>query len=127
MQWLFGLIKEWLEVYLQGMIVIWSGALVDIPNGWALCDGTQGTPDLSQRFVRNVGGSLVPGQAGGTLDHSHSFAGVGHTHPFIDGPSGWTTGITKRNDITGTGTAHGNTDVTANLPPYYVLAYIMKL
>jgi hypothetical protein len=29
------------------MVVIWAGALVDIPAGWQRCDGTGGTPDLT--------------------------------------------------------------------------------
>lgn len=32
-----------------GGIIIWSGSAV--PDGWALCDGTNGTPDLRGRFV----------------------------------------------------------------------------
>ncbi len=34
-------------------IILWSGAVVDIPTGWKLCDGTSGTPDLSDRFILN--------------------------------------------------------------------------
>ena len=35
----------------RGLIVMWSGAIAEIPPGWALCDGTQGTPDLRDRFI----------------------------------------------------------------------------
>ena len=35
----------------RGVIVMWSGSIADIPQGWALCDGTNGTPDLRDRFV----------------------------------------------------------------------------
>jgi hypothetical protein len=35
----------------KGMIVMWSGDVTKIPTGWALCDGTNGTPDLRGRFV----------------------------------------------------------------------------
>jgi len=34
-----------------GIIVMWSGAIGAIPTGWALCDGTGGTPDLRGRFI----------------------------------------------------------------------------
>lgn len=34
-----------------GAIVMWSGAINDIPKGWVLCDGTRGTPNLSDRFI----------------------------------------------------------------------------
>src|SRR6478609_6250644 len=34
-----------------GVILMWSGAIVAIPAGYALCDGTNGTPDLRKKFV----------------------------------------------------------------------------
>ncbi|MFO7755495.1 MAG: hypothetical protein R6V34_05895, partial [Bacteroidales bacterium] len=34
-----------------GTIVMWSGAIEEIPEGWLLCDGTEGTPDLRGRFI----------------------------------------------------------------------------
>lgn len=34
-----------------GMISLWSGSINNIPTGWALCDGSNGTPDLKGRFV----------------------------------------------------------------------------
>ena len=37
-----------------GCIIMWSGAIVDIPEGWLLCDGTNGTPDLTDKFIRAV-------------------------------------------------------------------------
>ncbi len=69
----------------QFIIGMWSGLLVDIPAGWALCDGGFGTPDLSGRFivsfadgdplygtVGNTGGdSTTTGLAGG---HNHTGA-----------------------------------------------------
>lgn len=35
--------------------------------GFALCDGRNGTPDLSSRFLRAVGGSLSVGDSGGAV------------------------------------------------------------
>ena len=34
-----------------GTIVMWSGSISNIPNGWAICDGTSNTPDLRGKFV----------------------------------------------------------------------------
>jgi hypothetical protein len=34
-----------------GIIVGWSGKPADVPAGWALCDGANGTPDLRDRFI----------------------------------------------------------------------------
>ena len=36
-------------------IIMWSGTAADIPTGWALCDGTNGTPNLTDRFVLGAG------------------------------------------------------------------------
>ena len=35
----------------SGAILMWSGSSDLIPDGWLLCDGTNGTPDLRNRFV----------------------------------------------------------------------------
>lgn len=45
-----------------GIIVMWSGSSANIPEGWALCDGGSGTPNLIDRFV--LGGSSA-GATGG--------------------------------------------------------------
>ena len=34
-----------------GLISMWSGAIANIPQGWVLCNGTNGTPNLRGRFV----------------------------------------------------------------------------
>ena len=38
-----------------GTILAYVGDLNKIPNGWFLCDGTNGTPDLRNRFLEGVG------------------------------------------------------------------------
>lgn len=38
----------------QGTVVMWTGTVEDIPSGWKLCDGTNGTPDLRNKFAVNV-------------------------------------------------------------------------
>lgn len=45
---------------MQGFILLWHGAVVDIPPGWALCDGNNGTPDLRDRFVIGAGSTYNP-------------------------------------------------------------------
>ena len=56
-----------------GLIVMWGGLVANIPSGWALCDGSNGTPDLRGRFIK--GASAEPGGTGGAATHTHA----GHT------------------------------------------------
>jgi hypothetical protein len=49
-----------------GIIAMWSGLVAAIPAGWVLCDGTNGTPDLRQRFIMGAG-TTAPGTVGGSL------------------------------------------------------------
>jgi len=66
-----------------GLIVMWSGLLVNIPSGWALCDGTAGTPDLRDRFVRGAAAGADPGATGGAATHTHA----GHSNHVVTQPS----------------------------------------
>jgi microcystin-dependent protein len=40
---------------INGIIVIWSGNSTNIPQGWVVCDGTNGTPDLRTKFIIGAG------------------------------------------------------------------------
>lgn len=55
-----------------GLIMMWSGSAASIPAGWALCDGTNGTPNLMNSFVRGAGGDYAPGDTGGAATHVHT-------------------------------------------------------
>ncbi|GAH67850.1 unnamed protein product, partial [marine sediment metagenome] len=35
---------------MPGMITFWHGTVENIPAGWHLCDGTEGTPNLRNKF-----------------------------------------------------------------------------
>lgn len=69
-----------------GGIIMWSGTIAAIPTGWALCNGSNGTPDLRNRFVigahsdsAGVANTTVTGTStltGGTKDAIN----VSHTH-----------------------------------------------
>lgn len=108
----------------RGIIVIWHGAIVDIPPGWTLCDGTDGTPDLRDRFIIGAGNTHIPGATGGSLMHNHTFTGNGHSHS-IPGVGPIQTGANLAN-TTSSDPATGTTDNAIDLPPYYALAYIMR-
>lgn len=47
-----------------GGIMLWSGTIASIPTGWALCNGANGTPDLTDKFILSVASSAEnPGVA----------------------------------------------------------------
>ena len=108
----------------RGMILLWSGSIVTIPAGWILCDGNNGTPDLTNQFVVGAGGVYAVGATGGAPSHSHPFTTDGHEHTI---PAGMQieTGTGKA-AVTSNVTDSGTTNNDSSLPPYYALAYIMK-
>lgn len=71
----------------SGVIVMWSGAISAIPSGWVICDGTNSTPDLTDRFVIHAdddsGGTNDVGDTGGasTVNSQHTHTAGAHTHP----------------------------------------------
>ncbi|MBA7636957.1 hypothetical protein ES703_44585 [subsurface metagenome] len=125
MQWLFDIVIDMVMKKLKGIIVAWSGTEANIPDGWALCDGTQGTPDLKLRFVL---GSYGPGSthvSGGSWTHNHDFTADGHLHD-IPGGDDIQAGANFSNR-TSSSISTGTTDVNTVPQPFYVLAFIMKL
>ncbi|MFX1490276.1 MAG: hypothetical protein ACFFBI_14085 [Promethearchaeota archaeon] len=69
-----------------GMIAIWSGSIDTIPHGWTLCDGSNGTPDLTNRFVMCINNSEYPGVIGGSRDHFHNYSDLPNHNHGIDDP-----------------------------------------
>jgi hypothetical protein len=70
-----------------GGIIIWSGSIANVPSGWALCDGTNGTPNLRDRFVVGAGTSYAVNNTGGSKDsivvahtHTATVTDPGHRH-----------------------------------------------
>lgn len=48
-----------------GLISMWSGSISNLPKGWVLCNGQNGTPDLRDRFVVGAGNKYGIGNTGG--------------------------------------------------------------
>ena len=74
----------WEDTFVKGMIMMWSGIADDIPTGWQLCNGTNGTPDLRDRFVIGAGGNYEVNATGGSKDavlvsHNHTVSGSTNT------------------------------------------------
>jgi hypothetical protein len=139
----------------SGMIALWSGSVASVPSGWYLCNGSNGTPDLRDRFVVGAGSTYAVAATGGSANaivvaHTHTATSTvtdpGHNHSFssslilgtsTDGNTGTVSGggnagaLTIVSNTTGitvatTNASSGSSGTNANLPPYYALAYIMK-
>jgi microcystin-dependent protein len=146
----------------RGGIIMWSGVI--IPESWSLCDGTNGTPDLRNRFIVSSGSSYNIHTSGGSTTRtlsvsnlpSHNHTGTTnddgtHSHSqrlgdiddlnFTSGgnqrPPGDGSGIkTTRYNIDSDDSSHQHEFTTNStgsgtsfdiIPPYYALAFIMKL
>lgn len=65
-----------------GSIIMFNGLSSEIPDGWHICDGTEGTPNLTGKFIK---ASNTSGETGGksTIQileenmprHTHTFVG----------------------------------------------------
>lgn len=108
----------------QDMIYPWTGAIVDIPEDWVLCDGTKGTPDLRDRFIVNPEFWFAVDETGGSVNHTHTFTGNGHFH-FTNPGTNFTAGPDLL-IITDTKNVSGTSDPANILPPYYALAFVMN-
>jgi len=124
------------------MIILWHGSIATIPTGWALCNGSNGTPDLRNRFIvcanaddSGTAKTTIAGpaqQTGGHAVHKHTVSADSHVHSFEYGDPTedgevWTS-VDFTFGETG-GHAPFDTDDSEDddaLPPFYALAYIMK-
>jgi hypothetical protein len=139
----------------SGVILLWSGSIGSIPSGYVLCNGSNGTPDLRNRFVVGAGSTYAVDATGGSADaivvsHTHTATSTstvtdpGHTHPTGSSGAGAPTGsdLSQVGYGSGSSTGTATTGITvattttnasagtsgtgANLPPYYALCYIQK-
>ena len=75
----------------SGSIILWSGAANAVPAGYVLCNGTNNTPDLRNRFVVGAGSTYAVGATGGSANATV----VAHTHTL-------NAGSTSTKSLTGT-------------------------
>jgi len=129
----------------RGVIVMWSGSVEEIPEGWSLCDGTNGTPDLRDRFVVGAGETRQIGVKGGSYSHNHQEQSHSHriTLPrsrvnAVRVPYGFRSNYgslsykTYRQRDYGSSQTFNSSAATVkiqaarHLPPYFKIAFIMK-
>jgi hypothetical protein len=128
------------KVVPAGAILLWHGLLANIPAGWVLCDGNNGTPDLRDKFIKGASAAENPGATGGNLTHSH----VDHVYTpqgTVAAISATATAAVKVGTSASNAAAQSHThsapaftgtqdnlahDSPNHEPPYYKLAFIMK-
>ena len=149
-----------------GGIIMWSGTDGNIPANWSLCNGSNGTPNLIDRFIVGRGNDYASGATGGSThaiipEHTHTATGGNHGHPVrystqtsgsvdADASGGFVLDNTGTIDYAANNAAPGSTagdqigqsgslsltaanpvgaasTTNANLPPYYAIAYIMRI
>jgi hypothetical protein len=129
----------------RGSIIAWYS--IEVPNGWALCNGLNGTPDLSGRFILGAGqgtdlSNRTIGLRGGEENVTLTTRNIpAHKHDYTYTTANaktWGGGVIKSgNSMWGEGdnTVEAETqqqhshsiDSHNNMPPFHVLTYIMKL
>lgn len=128
-----------LEGVPSGCILAYSGEAETVPEGWAVCDGQNGTPDLRGRFILGVSEAHPMGETGGaeevtlTVDemprHSHAYYLAKGGKSIVSSSVGNNTGypyLSNANSFADAGDM-GSNEPHPNMPPYYALIYIMKL
>ena len=138
-------------IFTKGMIIAWFGYLNQIPDKWAICDGTQGTPDLRNKFILGNSNDRKLGETGGKTEitlsktnlpkigkgyfstDSHNGRYHHSSNGFIEYVSSYSASIRKgSSDDWGSNLLidleNGMNSTPINIMnPYYSLYYIMKL
>ncbi|MBA7606361.1 hypothetical protein ES703_13509 [subsurface metagenome] len=125
MQWLINIVTKRVLANFQHIITMWFKPIADIPAGWGLCDGTQGLPDLREKFIKGCAVGIDPGGTGGSVNHIHSFTSQPHDHEMELGNN-----IAEGEDYedsTSADAAYGETDTADGQPPHYEMVFIGKL
>jgi len=139
-----------------GSIIMWKNSQGSIPEGWAVCNGANGTPDLRGMFIMGASNDGEVGSGGASAVHSHTRpANTGsdgyHRHPMsisLGSASGTESNVggtqygvsvasaghghSGGSGYTGYAAAHahtvgGNTDERDIAPPHVILHYIMRI
>ena len=134
----------------MGSATLWYGTESTIPEGWQICDGTNGAQDLRGKFIMGAALDNDLGVTGGNDTHVHEGGAPASGGAHVHTPSSKTTGpISTTSGVTGsgswiTGNAHthnitptihsagahvhtsGLTGASNGLPPYKKLFWIAR-
>ena len=113
-----------------GMIIAWSGSVASIPTGFVLCDGSNNTPDLRDRFIIGAGNNYNVDATGGSKDavlveHFHTTLNFVARSNYAE-PRNFGVGTDGNCNSTGDTDTKGESGTDKNLPPYHALCFIMK-
>ncbi len=139
-------IASWaIEEVRLGTIRLWHGLLANIPSGYALCDGSLGTPDLRDKFVKGAPVGQNPGSIGGSATHTHAeHAAQSHSGGAVGAIAASATAAVKigTSAASAADKSHNHPapsftqpsahpalshDSPNSEPSYYTVAYIMKV
>ena len=105
-----------------GLIAMWSGSIGSIPSGWYLCDGSNGTPNLTDRFIIGAGSTYAVNGTGGVSSvtlttsnmpaHTHTATVTDPTHSHVIATP--VTGLTSGGSSGWQGTNTGNSYTTSS-------------
>ena len=121
---------EWIhKLFPKGTILMFNGTSSEIPEGWAICDGSNGTPNLIEKFIKAGTSSGVTGgnpnnEVTLTVDnmptHNHDLLGSattdtdgGHYH-YTSANDGSSTSITQGEGTSATVAASGSTSILSD-------------
>lgn len=133
-----------------GSVVMYAGTEEGLPHGWCLCNGTNGSLDLRNRFIKGGTTKGTIGEkkhqhscnSGGAHTHSSGSVSFSHTHVkgAYDESQGGFQDRTTGYRTTSAGPSHSHSDGSAagahthlveesasNDPPYYKLAFIQRI
>ena len=96
--------------------MLWYGDPDDLPDNYQICDGTNGTPDLRDKFI--VGASSFATVPKSSIDGAPAATGgtTSHTHSSQPGAAIFYTANPDKKFTT-----------ESHVPPYVALYYVMRL
>lgn len=123
-----------------GTIILWYGKAADVPTGWAVCNGENGTPDMRGRFPVGAGNQYRPGDTGGaesvTLSvdelpsHSHGYELRDDNNRDLAHGADRNDGVWHGDKTATSGSAGGDGGTTQpheNRPPFKTIHFIMRV